>query len=167
MKIYYLHNCRSTQRWAKEREEEAVFVCGSQSGGVGREGRPWFSPPELGLYFTISARLPEKTPPTSLPLIFAQGVKEWLEREFGLRPRIKEPNDILINGRKICGILVERRRERIAAGIGINLNHQQEDFPYYLRKTATSVFLETGKKLHPLSTLPALLNYISKHFPLT
>ncbi len=167
MKIYYLHHCRSTQKWAKESQGEGVFVCGSQSGGVGKEGRPWFSPAGLGLYFTISTFLPHGTDPLNLPMIFARGVKEWLESGFGLNVRIKEPNDVMVSGKKICGILVEMRDRKIHAGVGINLNHTEDDFPYYLREKATSLYIETGKKLHPLSALPEVLNFISLHFPLT
>ncbi len=167
MRIFYLHSCKSTQRWAKETGWRGVFVCGSQSQGVGKEGRPWFSEKDLGLYFSISASLPQGMDPLSLPRILAQGVKEWLLSEFSLKAEVKEPNDLLVKGKKICGILVEKRGERIIAGVGINLNHKKEDFPYYLQEKATSVFMETGKKLHPLSALPGVLKKISDHFPLT
>ncbi len=167
MRIFYLHSCRSTQRWAKEAGWSGVFVCGSQSHGVGKEGRPWFSEKGLGLYFSISALLPGWVDPLRLPLTLAHGVREWLLEKFSLEAQLKEPNDLLVGGKKICGILVEKRGKRIVAGVGINLNHKIEDFPYYLQGKATSVFMETGRKVHPLSALPGVLEKISGRFPLT
>ncbi len=167
MNIFYLHRCISTQRWARETNQSGIFACGAQTRGVGKEGRPWFSEKGLGLYFSISTWLPPGIDPLSLPIRVARGVQDWLASHFSLRAEIKEPNDLLVKGKKICGILVEKRRNRIIAGVGINLNHRREEFPHYLQERATSVWMETGQRLHPLSVLPGVVEKISAHFPLT
>ena len=160
--IRFLHRCNSTQDWAKKIKEEGIYICGTQIRGYGKEGRPWYSPTGLGLYMTIVKKAflpPEELP--RLPLKIASAVASWLKKQ-GLNCELKEPNDIMVNGKKISGILIEKRSEHLYIGVGINLNHKEEDFPYYLKGRATSLFMETGKRLNPLSIVPELLDFIEK-----
>lgn len=158
--IRYLHRCISTQEWAKKERKEGVYVCGSQDRGKGKEGRPWHSPPGLGLYMTVLRK-------TSLPLddllglpvLTAEKIREWLLK-YEIEAEIKEPNDVLVRGRKICGILLEKKKQNLFIGIGVNLKHKREDFPLYLRDKATSVFLEKGIILNPLRCAAEILDFM-------
>lgn len=116
-----------------------VIVSESQRAGRGRHGRSWHSAPGLGLWFSIGFE----------GRIEGLGFAAALAVRDSLAPRcpvsVKWPNDLTIAGRKVCGILVEHKRDRTALGIGINVHHQAEDFPEPLRDTATSLELATGQ----------------------
>ncbi len=126
-----------------------VIVAEEQTGGRGRRGRQWHSPPFLGLWFSIVLRPCFKENITLLPLALGLAVAKSLENMPGLAPDLKWPNDVLLSGRKVCGILCECRsdaagRFRVVAGIGINVNQDSGDFSAELRPYATSLLLETG-----------------------
>ena len=137
---------------AAEGAEEGVCVLArSQSAGRGRLGRAWSSPAGEGLYLSVILR-PEVTPARSTAITFATAVAvaETLALDFNLAVDIKWPNDVLAGGRKVCGILVETAVEGELlqyAVIGIGVNLGQREFPDEIRQTATSVFLEGGKKV--------------------
>ena len=129
--------------------EGTVVTADEQTAGRGRLGRNWVSQAGLGLYLSLVLRPPVR--PHAAPvltLVAGLAVKEALEGLAGLRCDIRWPNDILVNERKCCGILVEMEAERqqvdhVIVGIGINLNHAE--FPPDLVDTATSLRIETGK----------------------
>lgn len=122
----------------------AVVVAGRQTHGRGRRARPWASPAGLGLYASFVLR--PDWPATDAPLLaILAGLAAFhaLEKAGVNELRVKWPNDLLANGRKICGILVEPRLgagriEFAIVGIGINVGQAQADFPAELRATATS-----------------------------
>jgi len=137
------------------REGVAVFA-ESQTRGRGRLGRNWMSPPGQGLWFSVLLR-PKLSPQsaTQLTVIGATAVTRALAAETGLVPQIKWPNDILICGKKVVGILTELSAEldevrHVTLGIGVDVNVMQ--FPPELEPVATSLALEAG---HPFSR-PAL-----------
>ena len=129
--------------------EGTIVTADEQTAGRGRLGRNWVSRPGLGLYLSLVLRPPVR--PHAAPvltLVAGLAVKEALEGLAGLRCDIRWPNDILVNERKCCGILVEMEAGRqqvdhVIVGIGINLNHAK--FPPDLVDTATSLRIETGK----------------------
>ena len=139
---------------AAEGAGEGVCVLArSQTAGRGRLGRAWSSPAGEGLYLSVILR-PEVKPAESTAITFAAAlaVAETLALDFNLAVDIKWPNDVMAGGRKVCGILVETAVENellqyAVMGIGVNLG--QRDFPDEIRQTATSVFLEGGKKVAP------------------
>lgn len=113
-----------------------------QSRGRGKPGSVWHSP-EGGLYFSVILK-PRKNPQDLTPLtrLAAQAVVSVIKRQAGLSARIKLPNDVLLNGKKICGILTEKVGDAVIVGIGLNLNIPQ--FPPELN--VTSLFLESKRK---------------------
>lgn len=141
----FLERCRRSGDWPPP---PVAFVAGEQTAGRGRGARRWSSPPGLGLYLTLL--LPGLTPATvrQLPLAFAILVARAVA-QAGVAARIKWPNDILVGGRKLAGILLETSsrsgdapddRGAVAlAGIGINVHHSQETLPL---PGATSLALE-------------------------
>lgn len=124
----------------------------SQTGGRGRRGRVWFSPPE-GLWFSIVLRRPVTLRRAAeLTLMTSVLIRRVLHDMTGLPVEIKWPNDLLLNGRKICGVLAEIKAdgeqvEHAILGIGLNCNTPKEDFPDELRDIATSIFAESGRTL--------------------
>ena len=146
-------------------EEGVIVAAGAQTAGRGRMTRGWFSPPEANLYFSVLLR-PAVEPgrAAALPLVIGLAVAEALaELAPETRPLIKWPNDILIGGRKVCGILCEMQAEadcvrHIIPGIGVNLNLAREEMPEELRSRATSLRIETGRRFSRAAALAVILN---------
>jgi BirA family biotin operon repressor/biotin-[acetyl-CoA-carboxylase] ligase len=138
-------------RWARDGAPEGTLVVAErQTAGRGRLGRHWVSPARVNLYASLVLR-PRLQPADApqLALAAAVGVARALEPLAPGRVAIKWPNDCLLDGKKVAGILTEMDAEvdRIRAvvlGIGVNLNAPVRAFPRELRDTATSVLLATG-----------------------
>ena len=132
-------------------KEGAVVFAETQTRGRGRLGRKWMSPAKRGLWFSILLR-PDLRPQeaTRLTVASATGLRRAIESQTGLKVEIKWPNDILIHGRKVAGILTELSAELdhvnyVILGIGVDVNLSAGDFPPELRKVATSLKAELGK----------------------
>ena len=129
--------------------EGTTVVADEQTAGRGRRDRRWFSPRGEGLYHSIILR--PSIPPESAPLLTllaAVGLSDTLRSGYHIESDIKWPNDVLIQGRKCAGILLEMEpRDRevgfVILGIGVNLN--QRGFPPEVAPGATSLFLEIGR----------------------
>lgn len=134
--------------------EGTVVLADSQSSGKGRMGRVWSSPAGVNLYCSVILRpgiMPFEAP--QLTFLSAVAVARGIELVTGLSPQIKWPNDVLIGGRKVAGLLNEMSAETdavnfVVLGIGVNLNMTAEQFPPDLRHPATSLLLEGG---HPVA----------------
>ncbi|MEN6467316.1 MAG: biotin--[acetyl-CoA-carboxylase] ligase [Syntrophaceae bacterium] len=131
--------------------EGTAVVAECQTGGKGRMSRSWFSPPGKNIYTTVVLR-PDMQLSLSPQVTIVAGVAvaELLEGYCPGRVSLKWPNDVLIGGRKICGILAESRSsavkiEYIVVGIGINVNMEEADLDEGLRDIATSLKMETGQ----------------------
>lgn len=134
-------------------KEGAVVFAESQSKGRGRLGRKWISPARKGLWFSILLR-PDLRPQeaTQLTVASATALRRAIQANTGVKAKIKWPNDILINGKKVAGILTELTAEldrvkHIILGIGVDVNLNTAEFPPDLRKIATSLKIETGKPI--------------------
>lgn len=145
-----------------------VITAESQSAGHGRFGRRWFDVPGRGLALSVALGVEKGTSCRSLillPLAGAVGVINALKRECDLHCSLKWPNDVMKGGLKIAGAMAEvrwRMEEPTGAvlGIGVNLNHQRGDFPGEIEETATSVFIETGRKVARERFTGALLSFL-------
>ncbi len=152
----------STQIVARQLAEQGapegtVVLAGEQTGGRGRLGREFFSPPG-GLYVSILLRPPFA--PARAPLIgVAAGLAlaEAIQGLAGLRPVLKWPNDLLLGGRKISGLLIDLPAGSAVLGIGVNVNIPTAALPVELRASATSLLHELGHELDLESLLDALL----------
>lgn len=152
--LYYFESTDSTNLQVKRLMEEGapegvLAVAGEQKQGRGRRGRSWQSPPDTNIYMTLGLR-PEFQPDLApmVTLIDALAVAKAVEETCGLQTRIKWPNDVVIGGKKICGILTEMSAETgyihyVVIGTGINVNI--DEFPEEIRETATSLYLEKGE----------------------
>lgn len=132
--------------------EGTIITSEIQTKGRGRLSRSWHSPPETGIYASIILRpefASEQAP--GLSIMTALALADTIETYCQDQTKIKWPNDVLISGRKVAGVLTElaaegRRIEHVVIGVGINVNHRAEDFPKELRSTATSVRRVTRRK---------------------
>ena len=145
----------STNRLAAElarggAAEGTTVVAEQQTAGRGRLGRTWVSPASVNLYASIV--LKPRIPPLEVPrltLVAGLAVAEAIRDSGAFEPRIKWPNDVLLDGRKVAGILTELEAEAdrvrfVIVGIGVNLNATKSDFPPDLRTKATSLALASG-----------------------
>lgn len=138
-------------------EDRVLIVADQQNAGRGRLGRNWHSEKGTGLWLSLLLK-PEIEPEISfrMTLIAAVAVSEAIEKTTGLKAGIKWPNDIIVNGKKVCGILSEMSAEwqkinYIVLGIGINVN--QEAFPDDIVHIATSLMKESGSRVNRLELL--------------
>ena len=163
--VRYLPECGSTNAYAKEHFEEfgpvgAVYTT-NQTAGRGRLGRSWVNAEGKALYYTAAIREPLAQPAT-LPLLASLAVRTQLKLRYGVDCQIKWPNDLLLNGKKIVGILCEgvsygyqQQGRGILCGIGINLAQPQSYFDAAGLPNGTSLALQGAKV--DLSTDPAWL----------
>lgn len=147
--------------------EGLVIFAESQQTGRGRLGRQWSSPPGLGLWFSVLLR---PTAPVTrwaeLTFCAALAVAETAELFTGTAARIKWPNDVLLDGRKVAGILLESHAEPnpyLVMGIGLNVLHAPADFPVDLRERATSLKM-AGPLPDRREVAAALLNTLDEHY---
>lgn len=141
--IYFFDELDSTNEYAKrilsDIKEGAVVFAETQTQGKGRLDRKWFSP-EGGIYMSVIL-FPDK--PLLIPVLAGVAICEVFNT-YDILLGIKWPNDILLNEKKVAGILIEMVDNAVIIGIGINLNITE--FPAELKNTATSIFLETKKR---------------------
>ena len=171
--VVYYDEIDSTNNRAKEAGDNkaphgTLFVADMQVAGKGRRGRVWQSPAGSSIYMTILL-YPEISPlkAPQLTLVMAIAVAEGIKEVTGLDTKIKWPNDIVVNGRKICGILTEMSTEidyinHVVIGAGINVN--QDDFPEDIRKTASSLKMELGKQVKRSELIAAIMKSFEKDY---
>jgi BirA family biotin operon repressor/biotin-[acetyl-CoA-carboxylase] ligase len=172
--IYFLET-DSTNTQAKRLGDEGaahgtLAVAEKQTGGKGRRGRRWESPAGSSIYMSILLRpdiLPNQAP--MLTLVMALSVAKAIQVCVGEEALIKWPNDIVINGRKVCGILTEMSTEiqwinHVVIGTGINVN--TENFPAEIAETATSLYLESGKRQKRSLLTAEILRQFERYYSL-
>jgi BirA family biotin operon repressor/biotin-[acetyl-CoA-carboxylase] ligase len=151
-------------------KEGAVIFAESQSKGRGRLGRNWMSPARKGLWFSVLLR-PDMQPQaaTQLTIAASTALARAITLQTGIVPEIKWPNDILIRGRKVAGILTEMSAELdhlkdAILGIGIDVNLEASEFPVALRKTATSIRIESGQTADRAALAVAVLRELDRDY---
>lgn len=166
--VRYEETVASTQpiarRLAGEGAAEGTIVtCEEQTAGKGRLSRNWHSPKSSGIWMSLILRpeIPFQDAP-QLTLVAAAAIARAVEKETAIKPEIKWPNDLLINRRKITGILTELQAESdrihsVIIGIGMNINQDSADFPAELKEIATSLYAETGQKFNRARLISSIL----------
>ena len=168
--VYYDETTTSTMERAKREAEAgapegAVAIAEEQTKGRGRMGRSWISPPGVNLYFTIMLR-PALEQLRPLPVIAPLAVCEAIEETTALLPRIKWPNDVLIDGSKVAGVLAESEVTGedvrfVLVGTGINVNLDAAAYPE-IREIATSLRAELGRDVSREEVLAATLTHFER-----
>jgi BirA family biotin operon repressor/biotin-[acetyl-CoA-carboxylase] ligase len=156
----------STQRMlAEDKAEGAVAVAEEQTEGRGRLGRTWEAPAGTSVLVSVlllpavaGPRLPE------LSLVAGGAVAEAILEVTGIEPAIKFPNDVLIGGRKVAGILAESSEGRVVLGIGVNANQTLEQLPVDVQTEPTSLRLELGEPVSRLHLLTAILLQLERSY---
>ncbi len=152
---------------ARDKTAEGVLIIAEeQTKGKGRMGRTWLSPKHKGIYLSLILK-PKITPQEApvLTLITAVAVCEAIQQELGVDAQIKWPNDILLNNKKIGGILTELNAETdavhsIVVGVGLNVNTDKKSLP----DLATSLKAQTGSKIDRLNLLRRILVCFEKKY---
>jgi len=174
-KIHYFQTLDSTNSQAYQlalngAEEGEVVVAESQERGKGRLGRHWFSPPFLNLYLSVILR-PNISPHQAslITLMAAVATADAIRKFSGLLPLIKWPNDILLGGRKVAGLLNEIQSEMdqihfVILGIGINLNMDEKMFSKEIESIATSLKIEMGQTISRKNFLQSLLQELENWY---
>lgn len=162
----YEERCPSTQRLLQPDDPEgAVAVAEEQSEGRGRLGRSWHAPAGTSVLVSIalrpameSSRLPE------LSLIAGGAVAQAIADVTGLEPAIKFPNDLLLDGKKVAGILAESSDGQVVLGIGVNANQTAEQLPTDAQTEPTSLRLELGRPVDRAQLLAAIVLQVERAY---
>jgi BirA family biotin operon repressor/biotin-[acetyl-CoA-carboxylase] ligase len=149
----------STQRLLQEDDPEgAVAVAEEQTEGRGRLGRSWHAPARTSVLVSVMLRPPVEPPQLpELTLIAGGAVAEAIAEVTGLDPAIKFPNDVLIGGRKVAGILAESSEGRVVLGIGVNVNQTQDDLPVDAQTEPASLRIQSGERVDRAALLAGIL----------
>jgi BirA family biotin operon repressor/biotin-[acetyl-CoA-carboxylase] ligase len=162
----FVEECASTQRLLETDEAEGTTVATDlQTHGRGRLGRTWETPAKRALLFSVLLR---PTPPMALwpelSLVAGDAVAATLREETGLAAELGHPNDVLIAGRKVAGILPEASVGRVVLGIGVNVNQTREELPAETPKPPTSLRVETGREWPRALLLAAILRELEHRY---
>ncbi len=154
----YVDSCPSTQDLlAEDAPEGAVAATDLQSSGRGRQGRTWEAPAGAALLCSIALRPPPGARVPELTLVGALAVAQAVEKAAGAPVAIKWPNDVLLDGRKVAGILGELRETLVVLGIGVNVNQTAADLPAAARTPAVSIRAVSGHTHDRAALLGSLL----------
>jgi BirA family biotin operon repressor/biotin-[acetyl-CoA-carboxylase] ligase len=153
--------CESTQDLAHQLPEGGVAACDEQTAGRGRRGRSWYSPPGAGLLFSLA--LEPHTAPDRLPA-FSLVAAEAVSVACDPRATVRWPNDVMIEGRKLAGVLPELRHDRLVIGVGVNVNLTAGGLPQQARVPATSLRIERGGEVDRLELLVDMLAELERRY---
>lgn len=167
--VRYMETIDSTNLYARRLGEDGaaegvLVVADEQTAGKGRSGRHWTTPPGSAIAMSVLLRpriAPERI--SMVTLVMGLAVAKAVRELYGLDALIKWPNDVVVNGKKICGILTEMSAELMAVNyivIGVGINSNMKEFPEEIRTTATSIALELGRDV----SRARLIAEVMKHF---
>ena len=162
----FVEECASTQRLLDPDEAEGTTVATDlQTEGRGRLGRKWETPPGRALLFSV---LLHPRPPMALwpelSLVAGDAVAAALREQTGVAAELSHPNDVLIEGRKVAGILPEANVGRVVLGIGVNVNQTAEELPAETPKAATALRIETGREWPRAPLVAAILQELERRY---
>lgn len=172
--VLYFDTIDSTNTKAQELAEKGypsgtLVVADKQESGKGRHGRSWVSPSGTGIFMTLMIK-PDINPNNAsmLTLVAALAVAKAITSVTGEEALIKWPNDIVVNGKKVCGILTEMNAQfdyinHIVVGIGINVHN--ESFPEEISQMASSLMIEAGgKRFHRAQIIAETMSYFEQYY---
>jgi len=162
----FVEECQSTQRLLEPEEAEgATAATDLQTQGRGRLGRTWEAPPGRALLFSVLLHpLPPMALWPELSLVAGDAVAAALREQTDVPAELSHPNDVLIEGRKVAGILPEATVGRVVLGIGVNVNQTTEELPAETPKPATALRVETGREWPRAPLLAAILLELERRY---
>lgn len=163
---HWFDSCPSTQLALGPGDVEgAVVVAEEQTAGRGRLGRTWQAPHGTSILCSVllrprvdAARLPELT------VLAARAVAAGISEALELDPTVKHPNDVLVGGRKVAGVLGEARDGIVVVGMGVNVNLSADDMPSETRLPATSLSIESGGEVDRARLLAQILHALETRY---
>jgi BirA family transcriptional regulator, biotin operon repressor / biotin---[acetyl-CoA-carboxylase] ligase len=162
----FVESCPSTQRLLGDDDPEgAVVVADVQTEGRGRLGRRWLAP--AGTSLLVSILLRPRVDPARLPeltVVAGRACAAAVAEVTRLEPEVKFPNDVLLGGRKVAGILAEASEGRVVLGVGVNVAQEPGDLPPDARTPATSLAIETGRTVDRAELLVSLLEHLERRY---
>ena len=158
----YVESCASTQRLLGDDDPEGATVATDhQTAGRGRLGRTWEDAAGRALLFSVLLRPPAPMPLwPELSLVAGEAVAAALQAETGLDASLRHPNDVVVQGRKLVGVLAEAAPGRVVLGIGVNVNQRADELPADTVKPATSIRVELGHDVARAPLLAAILEQL-------
>lgn len=161
----YEASCESTQELLGEDSPEgALALCDEQTAGRGRLGRHWSAPPGTALLFSLLLRPSADRVVSELSLVAGTAVAEAIEDEVGLAVQVKWPNDVMLNRRKVAGILAEASGGAVVVGIGVNVNQKRNELPEDTNVPAGSLYTSDGIKHDRAPLLAAILERLESNY---
>jgi BirA family transcriptional regulator, biotin operon repressor / biotin---[acetyl-CoA-carboxylase] ligase len=162
----FAEECESTQRLVDPDEPEGTTVAADlQTHGRGRLGRTWEAPAGQALLLSVLLR---PTPPMvlwpELSLVAGGALAAAISSETGVTAELSQPNDVLVKGRKLAGILAEASTGRVVLGLGVNVNQATDDLPKETPKPPTSLLIETGVEWPRAPLLAAILLELERRY---
>jgi BirA family transcriptional regulator, biotin operon repressor / biotin---[acetyl-CoA-carboxylase] ligase len=162
----FVEECASTQRLLDPDGPEGTAVATDlQTQGRGRLGRTWEAPAGRALLFSVLLR---PDPPLvlwpELSLVAGEAVAQALHQQTGVAAALSHPNDVLVEGRKVAGILPEASTGRVRLGIGVNVNQTADELPAGTPKLPTSLQVETGREWPRAPLLAAILLELERRY---
>jgi BirA family biotin operon repressor/biotin-[acetyl-CoA-carboxylase] ligase len=162
----YAPECESTQALllGSELPEGAVAVTDHQTAGRGRYGRAWSAPAGSSVLVSVLLRPPAERSRPELSLIAAVAAAETVDGATGLHSQIKWPNDVMLNRRKVAGILCELSEGSVIVGIGLNVNQTRDELPDHVSTEPGSLRSLTGRTYERPELLGSLLTYLERAY---
>ena len=146
--------------------EGATVAADEQTAGRGRQGRRWIAPPGKAIQFSVLLRPPPDRRQPELSLVAGVAVADAVEEALGLAAQIKWPNDVLVNRKKVAGILAEARVDAVVLGIGLNVNQRRDELPPDARTPAASLLTTDGLERAREPILGRILARLEHHYDL-
>jgi BirA family biotin operon repressor/biotin-[acetyl-CoA-carboxylase] ligase len=161
----YEPSCESTQTLlGADDPEGAAAAADEQTGGRGRLGRTWQAPAGTSILVSVLLRPPPERRVAELSLLGGIAAADAVERALNLTVQIKWPNDVMLNRRKVAGVLAEARDDAVVLGIGINVNQERDQLPADTAIPPTSLLVADGKRYDRAPILADLLQRLELHY---
>jgi BirA family biotin operon repressor/biotin-[acetyl-CoA-carboxylase] ligase len=161
----YQQSCGSTQELLEgDLPEGALAVCDEQTQGRGRLGRSWSAPPGTAILGSILVRPPAHRVISEISLVAGTAVAEAIEDAVALAVQVKWPNDVMLNRRKVAGILAEAADGAVVVGIGLNVNQERDQLPEDPKVAAASLYTIDGIKRDRAPLLASILERLEHNY---
>jgi BirA family transcriptional regulator, biotin operon repressor / biotin---[acetyl-CoA-carboxylase] ligase len=161
----YEESCGSTQELlSPSLPEGAVAACDVQTAGRGRFGRAWETPAGTAILCSVLLRPPEGRVAAELSLVVGTAVAEAIEGVMGLAVQLKWPNDVMVNRRKVAGVLAEAADGAVVVGIGVNVNQERGQLPEDAKVQPASLYTADGVRRERAPILAAILERLEQDY---
>ena len=144
--------------------EGAVVACDEQTAGRGRMGRTWHAPAATSILCSVLLRPPPERRAAEISLVAGMAVADAVEDALTLAAQIKWPNDVMVNRRKVAGILAEARGDAVVLGVGLNVNQRRDELPADARQPVASLYTTDGVERDRAPILAGVLARLELHY---